>query len=281
MDCEPAATRWADNPPKGWGLSGRSLYSYCRRLLEAGYPSTLFVAPSSADAHAPLLQELDEAGIEVGVLLQPKTLPGGHKKHFGQLDARKQADVIERSVTAFRVALGERPRSARSALFSASDATFPALADAGILQCSLSNPGRRVTKHAAVWTGAPSDGHFADAGSRLQAGRLPLFELPVTTDANRVVGGIASDMRLEHSTFDDWHKPLLDAHLQRLESADVPFKALCIYTGNGCDYGNDALTPTANLLAVLTYLDGLASRYHVQPSTLAQAHVAFRALRLA
>lgn len=275
MDCEPASTRWAPHGPKGWERSGRSIYALCKRLLDAGYPPTLFLTPGSAEMHAPLVEDLRTGGAELGLLLQPHTLEGAPKRYLGQLGREQQRDVIARSARAWDRAVATRPASARSCLFSASDDTFPLLREHGIVQSSLSSPGRRVRKHAAVWTGAPPDPHYVDPTSRLASGSLGLLEVPVTADASRIIGGLSCDLNIDHGAFEAWHRPLLEGHLARMEERRAPFKMICAYASSARPYDLDEHAPTSTLRAILDYLDHLGDRFDVRPVTLAATHAAF------
>lgn len=278
MDCHPAATRFAPEGPKGWGLSARSIEGFCTRLGREGYAATLFVTPRCAQAHAPLMAELTDRGVELGLLVQPQSLDGNpHKGHLGRLSRDRQRGIIDLALHQFRDALGERPRSCRTALFSASDDTFAVLHELGFQQGSISSPGRRIQKHAAVWTGAEQDAHYVDGSSRLCAGRLPFLEVPVTTDPDQVRGGLAAELAIETGTLEAWHRPLIAGTLQRMEAEGTVFKALCFVTRNCFAYGDDRDRNGVTLDAILEHLDSLRSRYDVIPSTLAGAHRSFRA----
>lgn len=282
MDCQPAATRAAPEGPRTWNLSARAIDGFCTRLLNAGFPPTLLVAPSCADAHAPLLEALQGSGVELGLLIQPQTLEGaGFHRHLGQYGRPEQEQIVRLSIRRFQDALGERPLSVRSALFSASDDTFGVLYDLGFRQGSLSSPGRRVTKHAAVWSGAVPDAHLVDREHRLRAGTLPFLEIPVTTDATQVRGAVSPDLVVESGSFEAWHRPLIEGQLQRMEQGDVPFRALCVATRNCFDYHGGGDKPATALAALVDYLISLEGRYEVIPTTMARAHTLFYTLTLA
>jgi hypothetical protein len=163
-------------------------------------------------------------------------------------------------------------------MFSASDATFGTLAELSFRQGSLSNPGRRVTRQAADWSGAETDAHYADQSSRLRRGDLPFLELPVTTDATRVRGGVAPDLAIENGTLDDWHRPLIESQLKRMDSEQLPFKALCFYTRNCFAYHTTGNGIASTLASIVGWIDSLRDRYEVRPATVGKAHAYFRAL---
>ena len=213
----------------------------------------------------------------MGLYIQPGSLEGGkYRGYLGQYDEETQRAIVKLAMEGFQDFVGVRPLSVRSYMFSASDATFPVLAQFGFRQSSISSPGRRVSRHAANWTGAETDAHYADRSSRLRRGDLPILELPVTTDPTRVRGGVASDLAIENGTLDDWHRPLIENQLKRMDSDQVPFRALCFYTRNFFAYHlrDDKIASTLN--AIVGWLDSLRDRYDVRPATVGQAHAYFR-----
>jgi hypothetical protein len=280
MDCQPAGAplgaRGAPAGPKRWEQSARSIDGFCARLFDAGWRPTLFATPEVADAHEPLFEELAERGAEVGLYVQPQSLVGGgFSRYLGQYGREQQRSIVDLALQHFQAATGQRPSSVRSAMFSASDDTYAVLHEAGLRQGSLSNPGRRVNKHAAVWTGAPRDPHYVDAASRVREGSLPFLEIPVTTDAGQVRGGLSPDLAIENGTLDDWHRPLIAAQLGRMEAERVVFRALCFYTRNNFAYHVDQDRQALTLEAVIAHLETLRGRYDVVPVTAAQTHLRF------
>lgn len=278
MNCFPASNKLGKEVPKNWEQSGRAIDRYCARLSDAGFPATLFVAPGCAAFQAPLLEDLAARDVELGLLLHPQSLDRKYKKYLGQYGAEQQEEIIAASLRGFQDALRRRPQSVRSAMFSASDATYPLLAAYGFRQASLASPGRQAGKHAADWTGAVRDAHYASQASRLAAGDLPLLEIPVTTDADQVRGGLAPELAVENGTVDAWHRPLIEGQLERMERSAEPFRALCFYTRNCHSYhpGDGQLADTLDVL--LQYLLTLEERYDVHPITVSGAHGSYHRL---
>jgi hypothetical protein len=277
MDCHPAGTRAAPEGPQTWEQSLRSIDGYCTRLLNAGYAVTLFLTPGCAAIHEPLLEELAERGVELGLFVQPASLESSAwRGHLGQFDRATQDAIIKLAMAGYQDVVGSRPLSVRSSMFSASDATYSVLVEHGFRRGSLSSPGRRVAKHGADWTGAVRDAHYVDGASRLRSGELPFFEIPVTTDAQRVRGGIAPDLDIENGTVEAWHRPLIEAQLARMKAENVAFKALCFCTRNcfGYDMSGNAFASTLDQL--IGHLDALRERYDVRPVTTAGAQTAYR-----
>lgn len=284
MDCHPAATKGAPEGPKSWEQSVRAIDGFCSVVRDAGYPVTLFFTPESAQMHAPFVDELLSTKMDVGLYVQPPSLAGGHYRQFlGQYADAEQQEIVMLAMQRFRDAVGVRPQSVRSAMYSASDRTFGLLYNLGFRQGSLSNPGRRVTKHSAVWTGAARDAHYVRPDNRLEPGELPFFEMPITTDADQEHGGLAPDLRVEHGSFEKWQRPLIDGQVRRMEATGVLFKALCIGTRNCFAYHNRSDPARQTLDALLAYLETLQesrdghTAYELYPTTVSEAHGLYRA----
>jgi len=279
MDCQPAATRAAPEGPSNWEQSARSIDGYCNCLLRAGITPTLFVTPRCAEEHGPSLEEFASAGVDLGLLIQPQSLESaGFGRHLGQYPRDQQRVIVEAGRERFQNALGRRPQSVRSALYSASDATFGVVYDLGFRQGSLSCPGRLVTKHAAVWDRAVSDPHYVNLEDRQVVGGCPFLEVPVTADASpkQRRGGLSPDLTIENGTFAKWHQPLIESQLQRMERESVRFRALCLSTRNCFSYHDRTDRYRAILDDMISHLATLESDYAAQPVSLAGAHAGFR-----
>lgn len=276
MDCYPAATRTAPEGPRTWEQSIRSIDGFCAQVENAGYAATLLLSPWCASMHAPFIEELIARDVEPGLLIHPPSLDGGYRRYLGQYDEDRQRAIIKAAMEGFQDVVGGRPLSVRSAMFSASDATFGILAEFGFRQGLVSSPGRRVPKHGADWSGAERDAHYVDRSSRLRRGELPFLEIPATTDATRPRLGVPPELGIENGTLETWHRPLIEAQLERMERDRVSFKALCFYTRNCFAYNHPGDSLTSALDAIFRYIDSLGARYDVRPVTAARAHAEFR-----
>jgi hypothetical protein len=119
--------------------------------------------------------------------------------------------------------------------------------------------------------------HYVDSNDRLCAGDLPLLELPVTTDPDRTYRpGYPYDLCIENSSVEDWHRPLIEQHLERIGQA--PFQTLCLFTHSGVAYHQDSDRHSITVERLFEYFDTLAERYELVPTTLAGAHEHFRQL---
>jgi hypothetical protein len=283
IDCESVANKLAQQAPKTWEQSARAIEGFCDRLSAMGYPATLFVSATCAEEHGPLLEELADRGFELGLYVHPPTLEDTrnprYPRHLGNYAATQQRAIIESAVDRFYEELGSRPRSFRSGAFSASDTTFQVLYDLGFRQSSLSIPGRDLPREAVAWIGAVPDPHYVNPADRLQAGALPFLEVPVTSDPERLYRhGHPYELCIENSNVEDWHRPLIEHTLERMESEQASFRALCLFTTNGTAYHRADDQHSITIENLLDYFDTLADRYELMPTTLSGAHQHFRQL---
>jgi hypothetical protein len=271
MDCQaPLRRARVEARPKSWEVSARAIDAFCTTLALAGHQATVFVTPACAEEHAPLLQELGGRGVDVGLLLNPFDLDGKRwDRYLGAYPADAQREIAALARDRFEAAIGLRPRSVRTAEFSAGADTFAVLSELGFQQGSLSNPGRRVRKYAVDWREAEADPHLA-AGTGF-------LEVPVTADRDQSRGGVPPDLVIEKGDVAGWHRPLAEAQLERMASGGTAFPALCLYTANAFPYHDPGSACSKNLRGLLDYVDGLAGRYDVVSVTMAEAHRRFTA----
>jgi hypothetical protein len=279
MDClAPVRKRRANPHPRTWEASARNIDGFCATLLAAGHRPTLFCTLSVLANQTPLFEEFASAGAEIGLLLDPSELRPGLRHQLGHYGGDDQREIVRVSVHRFSQLLGSRPRSVRSMEFSASDETFAVLRQGGFLQGSVSDPGRHVRHLQAMWEGAVPDPHLADAGDRLRAGSLEFLEVPITTDAAQSTGGVPPELNLDAGDFEQWHRPLADGQLERMERDSVTFRALCWLARSGMPYGDAAAACSRALQAAIEFVDALRGRFEVTSMTVSQAHIEFRRL---
>jgi hypothetical protein len=280
MDCQPVAVKSLKQAPTTWSQSARAIEGFCNRLSDMGYPATLFVSAACAEEHGPLLEELADHDIELGLYVHPPTLEGKRfSRHLGNYTQKEQRAIIESALDRFYEAIGSRPHSFRSGGFSASNATFQVLYELGFRQSSLSIPGRDLPRDAVSWNEAETAPHYVNPADRLRAGTLPFLELPVTSDPDRWYRrGFPYELCIENSSVEDWHRPLIESCLERMEAEQAAFRSLCLFTNNGIEYYRADGQHSITIEKLLAYFDTLAERYELVPTTLAGAHQHFRQL---
>ncbi len=272
MDCERIAAESPPGGPKTWKLSERAIRGYCGLLLESSMAATLFLTPECGQQHKGMLKGLESRGIELGMHIHPQSF-GDHRysRYLGQYSRQMQRDILRQGMDILTEILGERPTSFRPGNFSASDETFPVLSELGFRQGSVSDPGRDVPDYAAVWMDTCPYPHWADAEDRLSAGDLPFLEVPLTTDPDqRHPNGFPYELRIESGPFRDWHLPIIRRALERMDSDNVGFRNLCIFTHNCFEYDNASIDQTKTLRGIVQYIDTLRNEYDVIPATLTE-----------
>ena len=142
--------------PRDWDHSGIGLDRYASMVLRYGCIPTIFVTGEAAYAHAPLLEELRERGVEIGLLVAPYQT--AHKKtgYMGVLSQQQQADAVLVALQRFQHALGFRPIVVRTGLYSGNPATYEVLAQANFTHAALRMPGAALPVIGTVWQPDPS-----------------------------------------------------------------------------------------------------------------------------
>ncbi|MCL6541600.1 MAG: hypothetical protein K6T87_13640 [Roseiflexus sp.] len=281
LDCESIAIRAAKEGPRSWEQSARAIEGYCNRLLRAGYPPTLFVAPQCAVEHTPLLEELAGRGVELGLYVNPLQAESGSYRNFlGTLAPDVQRRLIDDAAERFADALGVRPRSFRPCKHSASDATYRLLYELGFRQGSIAQPGFMLPRIGVEWEHVVHHPRYVDAQHHERAGDLPFLDVPVTTDPDqRQITNQPYELRIDAGTFEALHQPVIERAIERMIEDAALFCALCFTSDNRPAYDNDNDKHSRTLEAVLDYLEALGEQHDLVPTTLAGAHERFRALR--
>ncbi|MGD9496943.1 MAG: polysaccharide deacetylase family protein [Armatimonadota bacterium] len=280
MDCEPIAAEVETGGPADWGLSERAMCGYVAALAARGHRATLFVIPRTGEAQADVLCALAEQGAELGMHMHPQTADYGLGAHLGELPPDTQRELLRTGRDRLAGALGVTPLAFRPGCFSASDETFGLLVEQGFTHGSVSLPGRNMPERGAQWVGAPPFAHWASAGSRLEAGRLPLLELPTAVDLRDVAGpqegSDARHLRLERPGVAQWGPELIARHLQRQVSKGWWVKSIVVMTHNTRDYGDPDEPARQALEAVADAIDAAAGRLGltVTPATLGEVRAA-------
>ena len=270
MDCERIASESPPGGPETWELSERAIEAYTRTLIDAGFPPTLFCVPECGVRHADLLRDLRSAGADLGMHSHPQSfLDGRYDRYLAEYDRNEQREILAAGLEVLTSAFGDAPTSFRSGNLSASDGTYGLLVELGFTQGSNSLPGRDAPEFAANWVGAVRHPHWANARDRLVPGDLPFFELPITIHPTETTpGGGPLELRIEFGSFDEWHRPIIEAALDDMISSEAPFQTLCIFTHNFHDYADDTDPRTKTLRDIVAHLSAIDGRT-VIPASLA------------
>ena len=225
MDCESTQPGIEDT-----ALGANAISGFAELLEQEGWSATFFLIRTELEPLADLLAEKAQAGHELAVHTHPNAC-GYPSPYLGVYDAATQKDIIEGTIATFDRAAGVRPVSCRPGFASANDCTFPVLASCGIRQTSASMPGRKMTKLASNWAGAPLFPHYANPNNRFLEGGLDLVEVPVSVDWETMIwGGVhPQDLRVEYTDARN-HSFAIRKIMQRQVQEDLPVKALVIVT---------------------------------------------------
>ena len=157
--------------PRDWDHSGIGLDRYASMVLRYGCVPTIFVTGEAARAHAPMIEELQDRGAEIGLLVAPHQSSNSKKSgHMGVISEQQQADAVTDAMQRFQHALGFRPTVVRTGLYSGNPSTYAVLAQAHFTHVALRMPGAALPVIGTVWEPEPS--------IRMQGG---LVDVPVTT----------------------------------------------------------------------------------------------------
>lgn len=272
MDCERSVGEFPNElgGPDSWDQSEKAIYGFSERLLGSGIPPTLFLTPECAQRQGEVFRELSKRGVEMGLHIHPQTMGNGqYSKYLGQYDYQDQKEIIGEGSRIFQEAIGKTPKSFRPGNFSADDNTFPVLHSLEFEQGSVSDPGREVPCFAAEWKDTSRNPHWTNEENRLEAGALPLLEVPVTTDPSKHhPNGFPYELRIEHGEFEVWHLPIVNRALREMEDRSADFQCLCLFTHNCYRYDREDTDHTRTLMDLIGYLGELKEKYELVPGTL-------------
>lgn len=278
MDCEGIQElSTATGGPADWELSERAMRGYVESLARHGHRATLFLTPLVAEHQADIARDLQSQGAEAGMHLHPQTADFGLDRHLGQLADETQEQLLREGRDRVAAAVGTPPTSFRPGCFSASDATYPILADLGFTAGSVSLPGRNLPEVGAIWPGAEPFAHWVDAEHRCRAGNLPFLEMPTCADLGDVergphVTGDACHLRLERDGILEWGPTLLREHVLRQIEMDWWLKTLVIMTHNTREYGSADESARQALECLVKALADVTSEFglEMRPATLGE-----------
>src|SRR3712207_3072302 len=96
MDCYPLSKRAKGGGLHSWEVGARAMEGFCSRLLNAGYAPTLFLSVACAEEYSPLLEELMDRGVEMGLHIHPPDIDDGrYNRPFGAYSGEQQRALVE------------------------------------------------------------------------------------------------------------------------------------------------------------------------------------------
>ena len=295
MDCEPTTTltHGSATGPSDWAFGERAVAGYASIARRYGWPVTFFIHPETAQAQPDLFLGLQAEGAHLGLHVHPwkyalsRHAGARYLEHYGGLSPSEQRALLEETGTLWAEAFGRRPDHFRPGTFSANDATFQILAQAGFVGCSCSLPGRQMPEMRANWTGTDPDPHRAHPDFRQIAGALDLAEMPVSVDFSRslpakVGGRFHPDLRPDidwASQFGLGYAEIATAIVGQIVERGPAVPVLNLLTHNQFDFANPSDAACIRLRQALDAVVSACEAHGVEPvgATVGEVTAAVRA----
>ncbi len=259
MDCERVTEESLIAGTASWDMGRRAVLGLAEMLESEGLQGTFLPTPDTAAKQASLFGEVDRHGFEVGLQFHCRSFADlRYTQVLGHYDGDRQREILTEARDAWEQALGRPMVTYRSGFLSASDATFPILADMGVKQTSCSKAGRCRPDIGACWLGAPSYAHRASAANRLESGNLDLVEVPVSSHPAERFSMLHQfdprDPRPDSNFARGAYPEIVDAALHEMALIDPPVATFVILTHNTLDYGSTDEPRRAHMLNMLRHL---------------------------
>lgn len=280
MDCERVTEDSLITGTPSWDMGRRAVSGLADLLEKEGFRGTFLPTPDTAAKQASLFGEVAGRGFEVGMQLHCRSFGDlRYDQVLGHYGRDQQQVILTQAKDAWEQALGRSLATYRSGYLSASDHTFPILAELGVRQTSCSKPGRYLPNLAARWLGALPYAHRANTACRLESGNLDLVEVPITSHPGERFFARdcfdPKDPRPDSNYPPEVYLEIVDAALLEMALIDPPVATFVILTHNTLDYGSRDEPRRAHMLAMLRYLRTKESQgWRVVPSSLTKVRQA-------
>lgn len=213
-------------------LGQNAIVGFADLIGSEGWAATFFSTPEETQALGSTLGNMVGRGHEVG--LHPHPLTSGYPSDYlGTYSEEAQIEIAAKGCEVVSQAVGIVPTSCRPGYGSANDSTFRALAATGFQQTSASFPGRRMSKLASLWGGAPLFAHYAHPFNRCLEGGLDLVEIPISVDWESMIwgGSHPQDLRVEFTDAKN-QAFLIEKVIRRQQELNLGFQSLVVLTHN-------------------------------------------------
>ncbi|MHB0877251.1 MAG: polysaccharide deacetylase family protein [Anaerolineae bacterium] len=282
VDCERIRSEsYRNDGTASWETGKRAVLGLAELLEAEGMKGTFLPTPATAARQAGLFHQVRAAGHEVGMQFHTDSFrDGSYTQVLGEYGAEEQRQILSEAKADWEEALGLPLLSYRSGYLSASDATFPILADLGVKACSCSKPGRYRPEIAAWWYGALPYPHRTHAAGRLLAGDLDLVEVPVTSHPGERFSSKPSfdprELRPDSQHDPAVYREIVDLALWEMEMLAPPLHSIVILTHNTIDYTVRDDPRRDLLLQTLRHIRGKADQgWEIVPATLSDVRSAY------
>ena len=277
MDCEAIERDSPQGGPQTWGLAARAAEGFARTLLDAGMAATYFIIPDTARKQADLFRQLEKEGIELGMHCHPQI--DGYKDFLAGYNVDQQKEIIDLGIRRWSGALGKQPETFRPGNASANDDTYIALVELGFTQGSVSLPERRHLGIKADWENAYPFAHHIDPLDRRVPGTIEFYEVPITSDLQKVGMNGRHDftprhLRIEYEDLESYAEDIIRTNVDRMVAENVDMKTLVFVTHNTQDYSDPNDASSARLRKMIELVKRLAGDYELKlvPATIVQVH---------
>jgi hypothetical protein len=284
MDCERIRTEsYRNDGTASWEMSEKAVLGLAELLEGEGLKGVFLPTPATAAVQPGVFHQVREAGHEVGMQFHCDSFRDGrYRSVLGSYGREEQRQILTEAKDDWEQAMGLPLLTYRSGYLSASDDTFPILAELGIKQTSCSKAGRYRPEIAARWLGALPYAHRASATCRLESGDLDLVEVPVTSHPAERFSLTCSfdpkDPRPDSNYAPEVYSGIVDAALHEMALLQPKVATFVILTHNTLDYGSTEEPRRALMLSMLRYLKAKADEgWEVIPAGLADVRQALLA----
>lgn len=259
MDCERVTSESLIGGTESWDMSRRAVLGLAEMLEQEGFQGTFLPTPDAAARQASLFREVAERGFEVGLQFHCRSFGDlRYDQVLGHYDRDRQREILSLAKDAWEQALGRPMLTYRSGFLSASDDTFPVLAELGVKQTSCSKAGRYRPDIGARWLGALPYAHRASATCRLESGDLDLVEVPVSSHPGERFSleprFDPKDPRPDSAYAPEVYAGIVDACLHEMALLSPKVATFVVLTHNTLDYGSEVEPRRALMLGMLRHL---------------------------
>lgn len=284
MDCERIRSEsYRNDGTSSWEMSEKAVLGLAELLQGEGMKGVFLPTPATAANQPAVYHQVRAAGHEVGMQFHCDSFRDGrYREVLGSYGYAQQQQILTEAKDDWEQALGLPLVTYRSGYLSASDSTFPIVADLGIKQTSCSKAGRYRPNIAACWLGALPYAHQASASCRLESGDLDVVEVPVTSHPGERFTLTDSfdprDPRPDSNYPPEVYAEIVDAALHEMALLSPKVATFVILTHNTLDYGSTEEPRRAHMLAMLRQLRAKSDDgWRIVPASLADVREALLA----
>ncbi len=284
MDCERICSEsYRNDGTSSWEMSEKAVLGLAELLEQERMKGVFLPTPATAAKQPAVFHQVRAAGNELGMQFHCDSFRDGRYRNvLGSYGYTEQRQILTEAKDDWEQALGMPLVTYRSGYLSASDSTFPIVAELGVKQTSCSKAGRYRPSIASRWVGALPYAHWASATCRLESGDLDVVEVPVTSHPGERFMLMDSfdpkDPRPDKNYAPDVYAAIVDAALHEMALLAPKIATFVILTHNTLDYGSTDEPRRAHMVAMLRQLRAKSEEgWRIVPASLADVRQALMA----